>query len=291
MVVRRSPLRRVLVITIVLFGLGGASALADPLDTTTSKVITTIAHIIVERVAGSTVDRIIAPYIDDTLRSYLVGNPGKVEPALQQAEVKLTQQVQGADVAEAELPILKQQLALVQKELAALQAIRTNPEVKPSSDAVQKVDVHLADGVVQMEKSIDTRDEQLATVQQKLADVSARVDRPSASAVQPGALRKPSFDCAKATKEMEHLICDNPSLADIDGRLGEVYWELRHFLEPSESQELKRQEIAWIKRRVDVMKDQCMPGGKTDLPCVIGLWKVRISQLETQLQNAKARKL
>jgi uncharacterized protein YecT (DUF1311 family) len=33
----------------------------------------------------------------------------------------------------------------------------------------------------------------------------------------------PSFDCAKATAQIEHMICSDPELAQWDGRMGEAY--------------------------------------------------------------------
>ena len=278
---------------IAVVSLGVTSALADPLvGATTSKVITTIAHIIVERIGGSTVDKILAPYIDDTLNEYLRGDPARVEPVLEERRDQIAQQL-GGNSAEKDIPILKAQLELVQKELTALRALQKAPE----SVALANTDKHLADGVVQMEKKIDTRTAQLDSVQQKLDDVTVRVGqadasaKPAEAAPEKVALQSPSFDCHKAKKEIEHLICDNPTLADIDGRLGKVYWELRHFLAPSESEQLRREEIAWIKHRGERLKSECTPDGKVDLPCVIGLWKERIDQLQAQLQNAKARQL
>jgi uncharacterized protein YecT (DUF1311 family) len=267
-------------------------ALADPLvGKTTSKVIATVAHIIVERVGGPTLDRIVSPYIDDNLVDYLSGDPNKIEPALVEQRTKIEQQM--TDSSAEDVRVLKAQLELVQKELAAVKAMQAAPAGGAAVPQPSLVEVRETAKV--MAEDIDRRGVQLAAVEQKLEDVS-RVQRAVASdslAPPAGAslLREPSFDCARARTEMEHLICDTPTLRDLDGRLGEAYGGLRAFLSPSQFQQLKREEIAWIRARDRALQDRCKPRGTVDMPCVAGLWRERIAQLEGQLAHAKARSL
>lgn len=287
--------RRGGILALAVAVLSGAAipAFADPLvGKTTSKVIATVAHIIVERIGGSTLDRVVAPYIDETLVQYLSGDPAKIQPALEQQRVEISQHLN--DSAEKDIPILKAQLALVQKELNALKALQN---AAPGSASLTEASTTVRQTAAQMAVGLEDRGVQLAKVQQKLEDVTVRFQRADTADSKTGpspaaaTLRPPSFDCHKARTEMEHLICDNPKLGDIDGRLGEVYWELRHFLAPSESQQLRKEEIAWIRRRDQSLDDACKHGDAVDMPCVIGLWKERIDQLEAQLQNAKGRRL
>jgi uncharacterized protein YecT (DUF1311 family) len=252
-------------------------------------VLTTIAHIIIERVGGSTVDKIVGPYVDDALKTYLRGDP---KQALEQQQAQITQKI--PDSAEKDIPVLKAQLELIQKELKALRALQ---QAAPNSDATMQVSAKLQEGVTYMEHQLDDRDAELADVERNLKEVTVRFEQadkgqPAPSAApKPTQLKKPSFNCNKAKTKTELLICHDAALGDIDGRLGEVYWELHRFLAPSEAQQLKKQEIAWIRRRDQQLATLCTTNGEVNMPCVIGLWKERIDQLKAQLQTAKARRL
>ncbi len=269
---------------------GAYSVIAEPLvSETTSKVLATIAHIIIERVGGSTVDRIVGPYVDDTLKTYLRGDP---KQALEQQQTQVNQKL--SDSAEKDIPVLKAQLALIQEELRALRALQ---QATPNSGTTTQVSSNLQAGVTSMERRLYTRGDELASVERNLKEVAVRVEQadknlPSPSVTsRPAQLKKPSFNCNKAKTKAELLVCREATLGDIDGRLGEVYWELHRFLAPSEARELKKQEIAWIRRRDRQLTTSCTADDEVDLPCVIGLWKERVGQLETQLQTAKARQL
>lgn len=270
--------------------LGTYSVIAEPLvSETTSKVLTTIAHIIIERVGGSTVDRIVGPYVDDALKTYLRNDP---KQALEQQQAHINQKL--PDSAEKDIPVLKAQLELIQNELKALRALQ---QAAPNSEATRQVSSNLQAGLTHMEGKLNDRGTELAGVERDLKEVTARVEqadagRPTpASTSRPTPLKKPSFNCNKARTQAELLVCREATLGDIDGRLGEVYWELHRFLAPSEARELKKQEIAWIRRRDQRLATSCTTDDTVDLPCVIGLWKERVEQLETQLQTAKARQL
>jgi uncharacterized protein YecT (DUF1311 family) len=74
-----------------------------------------------------------------------------------------------------------------------------------------------------------------------------------------------SYDCAKATKELDRAICYSPSVAALDVRLGEAYRAVLKRLPPGEKQELQGQQREWLARRekectiykwwVDCLKD------------------------------------
>jgi uncharacterized protein YecT (DUF1311 family) len=74
-----------------------------------------------------------------------------------------------------------------------------------------------------------------------------------------------SYDCAKATKELDRAICYSPSVAALDVRLGEAYRAVLKRLPPGKKQELQGQQREWLARRekectiykwwVDCLKD------------------------------------
>lgn len=74
-----------------------------------------------------------------------------------------------------------------------------------------------------------------------------------------------SYDCAKATKELDRAICYSPSVAALDVQLGQVYRAVLKQLPPDKKQELQGQQREWLalrekectiyKRWVDCLKD------------------------------------
>jgi len=74
-----------------------------------------------------------------------------------------------------------------------------------------------------------------------------------------------SYDCAKATKELDRAICYSPSVAALDVQLGQVYRAVLQQLPPDKKQELQGQQREWLARRekectiykwwVDCLKD------------------------------------
>src|SRR4051794_4067159 len=76
----------------ILLSVGPGSAAAEPLvSEATSKVLGTVAHVIIGLTVGGTVDRIVAPWVDEALAHYLRGNPTAIQPALQAQEAKLSE--------------------------------------------------------------------------------------------------------------------------------------------------------------------------------------------------------
>jgi uncharacterized protein len=56
-----------------------------------------------------------------------------------------------------------------------------------------------------------------------------------------------SFDCAKASKPREKLICDDQALSDLDSQLGHLYSERRSLLSPSGVELLQKSEQNWLR--------------------------------------------
>jgi len=274
----------------MVISFSAASEAGEPLvSETTSKVIASIAHTLIKLApGGSVIDTIIAPYIDDTLVKYLSGDPKKIQPILENQQTQIAKKLQ--DSAESDIPVLKAQLDLIQKELKTLQALQ---QPDGSKEKLAQASSQINNDAKQMVSAIDNRSTQLASVESKLNDAAERFQQANKGVSPPSTdrLRPPSFDCSKAKKEDEKLICQNASLSAIDGRLGDVYRELKNFYPPSEAQALKKEEIAWILRRRQLLTTKCKINNAVDIPCAMELWKERIAQLEAQLQNAKARRL
>lgn len=81
-----------------------------------------------------------------------------------------------------------------------------------------------------------------------------------------------SFDCAKATSDVEHSICNNPDLSSLDGQLSENYQAAMASLPGDQADALRTEQRSWLKQR-----DAC--NGQES--CLSDLF----SQRATQLQN------
>ena len=77
-----------------------------------------------------------------------------------------------------------------------------------------------------------------------------------------------SFDCGRASTEIEHAICGNPKLSELDGQLGTLY---RTRLAQDSS--LRSAQLGWIRER----NLRCGP----DITCLTGIVCERIRQFET----------
>src|SRR6185437_11814633 len=60
---------------------------------------------------------------------------------------------------------------------------------------------------------------------------------------------KPSFDCAKASTDVEKLVCGSPELAKADSDLAAAYTALAAKLDAKAKEHLARDETGWIVRR------------------------------------------
>jgi len=85
---------------------------------------------------------------------------------------------------------------------------------------------------------------------------------------------KPSFDCAKASHEVEELICEDAELASLDRSLTDLYGVVLKSSSPSEQKHLKTEQIGWVKGRNDCWKSSDQRG------CVKGEYETRIRELK-----------
>lgn len=81
----------------------------------------------------------------------------------------------------------------------------------------------------------------------------------------------PSFDCNKASRPSEHMICSDNELASLDAKLSNAYSRLRAV--SLDNAQLKKQQTAWMRNERDVCND---------LECVKTAYRNRISKIESE---------
>lgn len=84
-----------------------------------------------------------------------------------------------------------------------------------------------------------------------------------------------SYDCAKASKELDRAICYSPSVAALDVELGQVYRAALQKLPAEKKQELQNQQREWLARR----EKQCTIY-KWWVECLKDLYTERIAELK-----------
>jgi uncharacterized protein YecT (DUF1311 family) len=95
----------------------------------------------------------------------------------------------------------------------------------------------------------------------------------SATTVASAASANPSFDCAKASHEVEELICKDAELADLDRSLADLYAVVLKNTPASEQKMLKAEQRGWVKGRNDCWKSSDERG------CVKREYEARIGEL------------
>ncbi len=93
----------------------------------------------------------------------------------------------------------------------------------------------------------------------------------------------PSFDCNKVRTKAEKVICDLPPLAEADRQLAMVYTELQQSLSKTEWSALKTAQLQWLKQRDKIVLN-C-----ENVDCAVRFYQVRIEELQSQLDAAKAK--
>ena len=103
----------------------------------------------------------------------------------------------------------------------------------------------------------------------ELLQKSQKTNIPSVNTNQQTILT-PSFDCAKATKNAERMICSNKELAAADVKMAEAYKKVFHKSSKTALAALKREQNNWRKN----VRDVCV-----DTVCMLSVYQDRISQL------------
>lgn len=88
---------------------------------------------------------------------------------------------------------------------------------------------------------------------------------------------RPSFDCKKASTDVERIICNNETLADLDKKLDAAFFELKKNpkgrLKVSVDELIKNQK-EWLKNRGKEEDGECLDRG-----CLVGKYKERLIEL------------
>lgn len=84
----------------------------------------------------------------------------------------------------------------------------------------------------------------------------------------------PSFDCAKASSDVEKLICKDAELAQLDNSLASLYSTVLKNTPAAEQKSLKAEQRGWVKGRDDCWKSDDLRG------CVAGEYRARIAELK-----------
>jgi uncharacterized protein len=95
-------------------------------------------------------------------------------------------------------------------------------------------------------------------------------------------IASPSFDCSKASGEIEELICKDAGLATLDRKLAEVYEKASKSWPQDVASEQKAFQRGWIKGRNDCWK------AKDKAACVENSYRTRIVELQIQSGQLEA---
>ncbi len=93
-------------------------------------------------------------------------------------------------------------------------------------------------------------------------------------AAAPAFAASPAFDCAKASHDVEKLICNDAELAGLDRSLSELYTVVLRHTPDADKGMLKAEQRGWIKGRNDCWKSTDMRG------CVASEYRTRIGELK-----------
>ena len=98
----------------------------------------------------------------------------------------------------------------------------------------------------------------------------------TAAMASPALAAEPSFDCSKASHEIEQLVCKSDALAALDNQMAAVFPQARAKARasPSVAKLLRAEQRGWIKGRDDCWK-------ATDkTACTANEYKTRIAELQ-----------
>lgn len=90
----------------------------------------------------------------------------------------------------------------------------------------------------------------------------------------PAAAQQPSYDCAKATHEIEQLVCKDKELSALDLKLAEVYKAAEKKAVNEQPPVLKANQRGWVKGKNDCWKSQ------DQRACTTRVYVDRIAELQ-----------
>jgi uncharacterized protein len=80
----------------------------------------------------------------------------------------------------------------------------------------------------------------------------------------------PAFDCAKASSDVEKMICGDSKLANLDNELSTGYKTVYGSAKPDDQARMKKEQNNWLKTVRNICKDKS---------CVVGAYEVRMHVL------------
>jgi uncharacterized protein YecT (DUF1311 family) len=103
----------------------------------------------------------------------------------------------------------------------------------------------------------------------------------------------PRFDCARAFAADDILICQDQGLTRLDEQLGRIYVALRRRLAAVPSEDLRRDQRAWVHRRnAGCGLSPTMAPAESDRPALTGCFRIayaeRLALLELMLGAVQA---
>lgn len=90
---------------------------------------------------------------------------------------------------------------------------------------------------------------------------------------------RPSFDCRRASSDIERLICRELDLGELDARLARAYRSLRSDLDAVEQEQLRRDQLRWLRDKRQSCRLEEQPSA-----CLAAVYSERIEDLETLLE-------
>jgi uncharacterized protein len=99
----------------------------------------------------------------------------------------------------------------------------------------------------------------------------------------------PSFDCSKSLSAVEHLICDEPQLGNLDGKLASAFAARRSQLNTEEFKQLLKEQRAWLRIRTDICgvpnPSRLAADNAKSIQCLLHIYRERISSLNKQVSS------
>ena len=87
-----------------------------------------------------------------------------------------------------------------------------------------------------------------------------------------------SFDCDKASRDLDKAICSNPKLSKLDEDMSSYYFKLKQTLDRNAAGSLLKEQRIWLKKR-----NEACSSNSTE--CLIGLYRQRILELRKEHEN------
>jgi uncharacterized protein YecT (DUF1311 family) len=180
-------------------------------------------------------------------------------------------------------------LRAIDNQIATLTAIKTgtaNASPQAIEEKVQGDLKALRTVISKQESRVAELEALVDKLRQGLSKAQEPPPKPKETAPVPVTVPKsrPSFDCAKAKTFVERQICANDRIAAADGDLGKAYWAAREALPKPRSDQLRLEQLAWIRQRDFLLTSLCVGADeRVDVSCALFFWEKRLAELRSYL--------